>query len=228
MRIPIHRRRRPGRLPVLLPTYLVCSIFRLRWRRRRAGKIVAAPIGEKMTFDPYVLGLFVSGTHSFSKHRYDSIIALKGLGIEGDAHCGVYVKHRYHAAKDPTRPNRRQVHLLQSEVLDEMNGRGFNVHPGDLGENICTRGIDLLTLPKGTLLRVGPEVIVEVTGLRNPCIHIEKFQKDLMAAFIDRTNGGVTYRAGIMGVISEGGRIQTSETIEVQLPEGSYEPLKVV
>jgi MOSC domain-containing protein YiiM len=96
--------------------------------------------------------------------------------------AGRTVQHRSRVAKDSSQPNLRQVHLIHAELFDELRDAGFTVVPGDLGENVTTRGIDLLALPTGTRLRIGAEAMVEVTGLRNPCRQIERFQPGLMAA----------------------------------------------
>jgi MOSC domain-containing protein YiiM len=108
--------------------------------------------------------------HRFSKPSTDEIRLLTGLGVEGDAHAGVTVQHRSRVAADPMQPNLRQVHLIQAELHEELHEQGFGVAPGELGENITTRGLDLLGLPRGTVLRLGDSATVEVTGLRNPCL----------------------------------------------------------
>jgi MOSC domain-containing protein YiiM len=177
---------------------------------------------------PVVVSVHKSDKHEFSKEGADSITLLEGLGVEGDAHCGATIQHRYDKQKDPTKPNLRQVHLIHTELLDEVNGRGFRVLPGDMGENISTRGLDLLALPTGTRLHIG-EAIVEVTGLRNPCIHIEKFQKGLLAEMAVRKPGGVFVRkAGVMGIVVRGGVARANDPIVVVMPEGEHSPLKPV
>src|SRR3954465_7205052 len=146
------------------------------------------------------------GEYSFTKPNRDSIMLLAGLGVEGDVHAGVTVKHRSRVAKDPTQPNLRQVHLIHEELFAEVSEKGFTVAPGDLGENITTRGIDLLGLPAGTLLRIGDDAVVEVTGLRNPCAQIDAFQHGLLKQVLTRdASGGVVRKAGIMGVVRQGG-----------------------
>jgi len=135
--------------------------------------------------------------HAFSKPAQLSIRLRAGLGVDGDAHCGATVKHRSRVARDPTQPNLRQVHLIHAELFEELQARGYTVMPGDLGENITTRGIDLLALPTGTRLHIGREAVVEVTGLRNPCVQLDKFQQGLMAAVLDRdANGALVRKAG--------------------------------
>jgi MOSC domain-containing protein YiiM len=178
---------------------------------------------------PFVLGVFASRKHDFSKPACDSVTLIEGLGIEGDAHLGVTVQHLYDIRRDPTRPNYRQVHLIQAELLDEVNGKGFRVEPGDLGENVSTRGIDLLALPTGTKLHLGDVAIIEVTGLRNPCHQIDTFQKGLQAVVNAKAEGGGTIRrAGVMSVILKGGVVRPNDPIAVELPSGPHKPLKPV
>jgi MOSC domain-containing protein YiiM len=166
-----------------------------------------------------VLSVPASARHSFSKHPLDSIRLLEGLGVEGDAHCGRLVKHRHDVRKDPLRPNLRQVHLLQTELLDEVNERGFSVLPGDLGENITTRGIDLLGLPRDTRLHIGAEAVVEITGLREPCIYIDRFQKGLVAAVVERRpNGELMRKTGVMSIVIRGGTVRPEDKIEIEMP----------
>ncbi len=161
----------------------------------------------------------MSGSHTFSKAAREGIRLLQGLGVEGDAHCGTTVKHRFDVTRDPTKPNLRQVHLLQSELLEELARGGWNVGPGDLGENISTSGIALLALPTGTQLQIGDEAIVEVTGLRTPCLHIDKFQKGLLPAVIERSPSGELIRkVGVMSVVVRGGIVRPGDSIDVQLP----------
>ena len=133
-----------------------------------------------------------SGAHDFSKPPCGSVHLVEGLGVKGDAHLGVTVQHRSHAARDPTRPNLRQVHLLHEELFDELRAKGFNVAPGIMGENVTTNGVDLLRLPKGTKLYLGDEAIVEVTGLRHPCRQLDVYQAGLTGAVLDRDENGAS------------------------------------
>ena len=166
-----------------------------------------------------VIAVARDGSHRFSKKPALSIRLLEGLGVEGDAHMGVTVKHRSRVARDPTVPNLRQVHLMQAELFDELAERGFRVAPADLGENITTRGIDLLGLPEGTLLHIGVSAVVEVTGLRNPCVQIDRFQTGLMDAVLDRdAEGGVVRKSGVMGVVRACGDVHPGDAIRVVLP----------
>ncbi|SNT22887.1 hypothetical protein SAMN05216276_102976 [Streptosporangium subroseum] len=160
-----------------------------------------------------------SATHTFSKVCLPGIRLLTGLGVEGDAHLGVTVKHRSRVAQDPTQPNLRQVHLIQAELHDELRVAGFSVAAGELGENVTTRDVDLLGLPVGALLRLGEEAVVEVTGLRNPCVQIEAFQTGLLKQVVGRDEAGeLVRRAGVMGVVVAGGEVRPGDTIEVELP----------
>lgn len=157
--------------------------------------------------------------HHFSKSNQFSIRLLAGLGVEGDAHAGVTVKHRSRVMVDPTQPNLRQVHLIHTELFEELAAKGFKVAPGDLGENVTTRGVDLLSLPVGTKLHLGDSAIVEVTGLRNPCVQIDRFQPGLMKATLDRdADGNLIRKAGIMSIVLAGGEIRAGDTIRVELP----------
>jgi len=166
-----------------------------------------------------VVSVSASSSHAFSKQMREHITLLVGLGVEGDAHCGSTVKHRSRVARDPAQPNLRQVHLLHEELLAELRASGFAVDPSDLGENITTRGLDLLRLPRGARLRIGSSAVVEVTGLRNPCIQIEHFQKGLKAAVLGRAaDGSLIRKAGVMGVVTAGGHVRPRDEICVQLP----------
>ena len=170
-----------------------------------------------------------SPTHSFAKPNVESIRLVAGLGIEGDAHAGETVRHRYHVKMDPTQPNLRQVHLIHAELFEELAAKGFNVEPGQMGENITTRGIDLLALPTGTRLHLGDSAVVELTGLRNPCVQIDRFQKGLMAAVLDRTGKGqIVRKAGVMGIVLTGGDVSPGNPIAVVLPPEPHRRLKQV
>ncbi|AWW39075.1 MOSC domain-containing protein [Streptomyces cadmiisoli] len=167
-----------------------------------------------------------NGEYSFTKPNRESITLLAGLGVEGDVHAGVTVKHRSRVAQDPTQPNLRQVHLIHEELFAEVGDAGFEVGPGRLGENITTRDIDLLGLPVGALLRIGDDAVVEVTGLRNPCVQIDAFQHGLLKEVVGRDEaGGLVRRAGIMSVVRTGGVVRPGDTIEVELPAGPHRPL---
>jgi MOSC domain-containing protein YiiM len=176
-----------------------------------------------------VIAVSRSPGHTFSKPNEGSIRLLEGLGVEGDAHMGVTVKHRSRVAKDPTAPNLRQVHLVHAELHDELESAGFRLWPGAMGENVMTRGVDLLGLPTGTRLRLGGEAVVEVTGLRNPCRQLNDFQPGLMAATLDRdSDGNLIRNAGIMGIVLAGGEIKPGDKIEVELPSEPHRKLEPV
>ncbi len=171
----------------------------------------------------------LSGSHSFSKATTLSIRLLAGLGVEGDAHCGALVKHRYHVRKDPKRPNLCQVHLLQAELFDELAAKGFDVAPGEMGENITTREIDLLALPTGARLLLGETAVVEVTGLRNPCVQTNQLRPGLMPAVIERRpRGELVRKAGIMGIVIAGGEVVPGDAIRVELPPKPWRALAAV
>lgn len=173
-----------------------------------------------------VLSVGLSANHSFSKQPRDSIMILAGLGVEGDAHAGVNVQHLYLVRKNPHAPNLCQVHLLQAEVFDQLRGQGIQVEPGEMGENITTSGIDLLTLPLGTRLHLGANAIVEVTGLRTPCNQLNKLRPGLMKACMDREpDGSIVRKAGIMAIAVANGLVRANDSIRVELPAGKWTKL---
>ncbi|MGM4917236.1 MOSC domain-containing protein [Tardiphaga sp. 813_E8_N1_3] len=164
--------------------------------------------------------------HHFSKTPSLSIRLLSGLGVEGDGHMGATVKHRYDRRRDPARPNLRQVHLIPSELFDELRAKGFTIQPGDLGENVTTSGIDLAALPTGTRLHLGTSAVIELSGLREPCVLMDRFQQGLKAATEDRdANGNVICKAGVMAIVVSAGDVRPEDTIGVELPEGEQRPL---
>jgi MOSC domain-containing protein YiiM len=157
--------------------------------------------------------------HRFSKPPVDEIVLLAGLGVEGDTHAGVTVQHRSRVAIDPSQPNLRQVHLIHSELFDDLRVRGFDVKPGDLGENITTVGLDLHGLPTDTVLRIGSDAVVRVTGLRNPCLQIEGFRNGLLSEVVVRDDSGaIVRRGGIMGVVMAGGTVRPGDAVVAELP----------
>ena len=176
-----------------------------------------------------VLAVHRARRHEFSKQSADEVVLVEGIGVEGDAHAGVTVQHRSRARFTPRALNLRQVHLLHAELFDEIAADGFAVRPGDLGENITTRDVDLLGLPTGTLVRLGEEAVVEVTGLRNPCVQLDRFQAGLMKRLTPPTpDGGFARLAGIMSIVRVGGTVRAGDRIEVQLPAGRPRALEPV
>jgi MOSC domain-containing protein YiiM len=167
--------------------------------------------------------------HTFSKPSVPWIRLLAGLGVEGDAHLGRTVQHRSRVARDPSQPNLRQVHLIHEELHDELRTRGFEVAPGAIGENVTTRGVDLLGLPTAARLRLGDSAVVELTGLRNPCAQLDRFQRGLMAAVLGRDRDGELVRkAGVMGVVLVSGDVRPGDEISVELPPPPHARLQRV
>lgn len=176
-----------------------------------------------------VEGVSRSRSHSFSKQPQLYIRLLAGLGVEGDAHAGTTVKHRSRVARDPNQPNLRQVHLIHAELLDELRDAGFRVGAGEMGENVTTRGLDLLSLPRRTRLRIGKDAVVELTGLRNPCVQIDRFQPGLLAAVVGRDDAGqIVRKSGVMAIVIAGGDVFAGDAIVVELPDQPHVPLEVV
>lgn len=179
--------------------------------------------------DALVASVGADDAHRFSKPPRDAIRLLAGLGVEGDAHAGETVKHRSRVTKDANQANLRQVHLIHAELFAELAAAGFRVGPGDLGENVLTRGLDLLALPRGARLHIGPEAVVEVTGLRNPCKQIDAFQPGLMRATLGRDEAGALVRkAGVMGIVLRGGVVSVGDRVGVEPPAGARERLEPV
>lgn len=176
-----------------------------------------------------VIAVAASATHTFSKTAQPTIALVAGLGVEGDAHSGVTVKHRSRVARDPTQPNLRQVHLIHGELFTELAAQGFRVEPTQLGENITTEGINLLGLPQGARLHIGDVVVLHVTGLRNPCVQLDRFQPGLMAALVHRLPSGQLIRkAGVMSTVLVGGPVQPGHAIRVELPPEPHRTLERV
>jgi MOSC domain-containing protein YiiM len=176
-----------------------------------------------------VVAVALSSGHRFSKQVAEMIEIVAGVGVSGDAHSGTTVKHRSRVKVDPTQPNLRQVHLIHAELFDEVAEEGFVVNPADLGENITTRGIDVLALPRRSILEIGEAVQLEVTGLRNPCAQIDAFQEGLLkTVLVKRLDGTVVRKTGIMAIALTGGLVRAGDPIRVQLPDLPFLPLERV
>jgi MOSC domain-containing protein YiiM len=176
-----------------------------------------------------VIAVHASPTHAFSKQMTGMIELIAGRGVAGDAHCGETVQHRSRVARDPTQPNLRQVHLMHAEIFTALASSGYAIEPGLLGENITTRGIDLLALPEDAELRIGRDVVLRVTGLRNPCGQLNGIQPGLMDALrVHTPEGKLIRKAGIMSVVLEGGVVRAGDTIRVRLPDGPQRALAPV
>lgn len=176
-----------------------------------------------------VVAVSCSAAHTMAKGNQQAIQMRAGYGVEGDAHAGSTVKHRSRVARNPEQPNLRQVHLIHVELHDELRGAGFDVSPGQMGENITTKGIDLLGLPAGTRLRLGDDALIEITGLRNPCAQLNKVQDGLMAAVLDRDEqGNLIRKAGVMAVVLTGGLVRPGDAVTVELPPPPHRPLEPI
>jgi MOSC domain-containing protein YiiM len=168
-------------------------------------------------------------SHGVGKENESAITLVAGLGVDGDVHAGEKVKHRSRVRKNPDEPNLRQVHLIHAELHEELGGQGFSIKPGEMGENVTTSGVELLTLPAGTRLRLGAEAVVEVKGLRNPCSQLDEIAPGLMKAVLDRdADGKLVHKAGVMGVVLEGGEVRPGDPIEVELPAEPHVRLEPV
>lgn len=178
---------------------------------------------------PIVAAVASGAEHDFSKATQPAIVLIAGVGVDGDAHAGRTVQHLSRKLRTPDAPNLRQVHLIHGELHDELSRLGFDLRPGDMGENITTRGIDLLALPAGTRLGIGADAVVEVTGLRNPCVQLDRHQHGLMAAVLGRAGDGTLIRkAGVMAVVAAGGRVMPGDLIDIVLPPLPHHRLEKV
>ena len=178
---------------------------------------------------PVVEGVSSSPTHTMAKPPRPVITLVAGHGVDGDAHAGPTVKHRSRVEADATQPNLRQVHLIHGELHDRLRAEGFHVDPGQMGENVTTRGVPLLDLPAGTRLHLGPHAVVELTGLRNPCGQLNGIAPGLQSAVLDRDADGELVRlAGVMSVVLQGGDVRPGDRITVALPDGPHEALRPV
>ena len=180
-----------------------------------------------------VLAVHRSGEHTFSKQTVDAVTLLPGLGVDGDAHLGARVKHRSRVAADPNQPNLRQIHLVMSELLDEVVAAGHQVAPGQLGENVTTTGLDLIGLPVGSMLRLGDTALVALTGLRNPCKQIRSIGDGVLRMmFVDGGRygrpGEQVGRTGVMGVVVAGGVVRSGDPVKVRYPAGALTPMQKV
>lgn len=178
---------------------------------------------------PTVVSVNRDDEHRFSKPATEQIVLLAGVGVQGDSHAGVTVQHRSRVARDPSQPNLRQVHLIHAELFDELAEVGFSISPGQLGENITTVGLDLLGLARGTVLHLGSEAIVEITGLRNPCHQLDDCEPGLLKAVLGQDgSGNVVRKAGVMGVVLHGGTVKPGDPIRLEPPLGEHQPLQPV
>lgn len=178
---------------------------------------------------PTVVAVAGDDAHRMTKPVRRRIRLLPGLGVEGDTHAGTTVQHRSRVAKDPSQPNLRQVHLIHAELHDHLRDQGFDVAPGEMGENVTTRGVDLLGLSTGTRLHLGTDAVVEVTGLRNPCCQLDRLHDGLRAAVLGRgPNGELVRLAGVMAVVVSGGTIGPGDAITVAEPALPHRPLQPV
>jgi MOSC domain-containing protein YiiM len=184
----------------------------------------ADQLTEKPVLRGSVVAVALDAKHRFSKIPRLSIILTAGHGVKGDAHYGQFVRHRYLARRKPQAPNLRQVHLIPSELFDAVRKSGFDVSPGNLGENITTAGLDLETLPLNTQLRIGPSANIRLTGLRTPCVLIDRFRFGLKSRLLAETPNP-PFRAGVMAVVSEGGEISPGDPIHAKLPDHPHQPL---
>jgi hypothetical protein len=180
---------------------------------------------DALSLEGTVIAVAADRAHRFSKPTRDRIVLLAGHGVEGDAHGGPFVRHRYLARRRPRVPNLRQVHLIPSELFASLSEAGFEVAAGDLGENITTTGLDLERMPLGTLIEFGPMAMIELTGLRTPCVLIDRFQPGLKRQMLSSDERGPPFKCGVLGVVRSGGRVATGDAARVRLPSSRFRAL---
>lgn len=194
-------------------------------QRRPPQTVAGRPANPEMDCTCHVVGVHSGQKHCFSKTPKDAINLIENIGVEGDAHSGATDQHLFHIKRYGQQPNLRQVHLIPTEFFDDVSEFGHAVRPGDLGENIATKNIDLLSLPTGTCLRIGADALIELTGLRNPCHQIESFQPGLLKHCKVATPTGVVRKAGVMSIVLRGGTVKPGDIIDVTLPPMPHTPL---
>lgn len=176
-----------------------------------------------------VIAVSKSKVHGFSKAVEESITLIEDYGVEGDAHAGKKIQHVFLAKEDPERKNIRQVHLIASELFSDLSDKGFSVSAGQLGENITTQGIDLLSLFTGTRLHIGNDAIVELTALRHPCIQIDEFQKGLLKRVVHKNSDGkIVRKVGVMGIVLAGGVVNPNDDIIIEMPSEPHQDLEYI
>lgn len=181
--------------------------------------------GHDLGLEGRVVAVAADRGHHFSKPTQERIILVEGHGVEGDAHAGPFVRHRYLARRRPRLPNLRQVHLIPSELFSSLLKAGFQVGPGDLGENVTTSGLDLERMPLGTLVELGPSAVVKLTGLRTPCILIDRFRAGLKRQVLSSAETGPPFKSGVLGVVRAGGPLTAGDSARVRVPSSPFQPL---
>ena len=180
------------------------------------------PQAHELSLQGRVVAVAADLGHNFSKPLQDRIVLVEGHGVEGDAHAGPFVRHRYLARRRPGLPNLRQAHLIPSELFASLSDAGFEVRPGELGENITTAGLDLERMPLRTLIELGPTAIVELTGLRTPCVLIDRFQPGLKQQVLSSAETGPPFICGVLGVVRAGGAVAAGDSAQARRPTPSF------
>jgi MOSC domain len=180
---------------------------------------------DALSLQGTVVAVAADRGHRFSKPTRDRIVLLEGHGVEGDAHAGPFVRHRYLARRRPRVPNLRQVHLIPSELFRSLSEAGFEVAAGDLGENITTTGLDLERMPLGTLIEFGLMAMIELTGLRTPCVLIDRFQAGLKRQVLSSDETGPPFKCGVLGVVRSGGPVAAGDAARARLPSSRFRTL---
>ena len=143
--------------------------------------------------DSEILAVCTSPRKHVQKGEVGEVLLVEEKGIDGDAHYGF---------------GHRQVSLLADESIDKMREKGLDdLRPGAFGENLITRGVDLLSLDVGDRLRVGSDVLLEVTQIGKECVD--------RCAIYDAVGDCIMPREGIFTRVVEGGRIKRGDKVTV-------------
>lgn len=140
-----------------------------------------------------VLAVSVSEKKGMRKANVESALAVRDFGLEGDAHAS----SNWH----------RQISLLAIESIDKMRAAGLDVNPGDFAENITTEGIDLVSLPIGTRMKIGGSVVGEVSQIGKKC--------HARCAIYEQAGDCVMPKEGIFIRVLEGGQVRPGDVVEV-------------
>lgn len=169
------------------------------------------PVGGK------VIAVCCNPEPGLPKPVVDTVHLIENWGVEGDYHAGPLVRHRYLAKKDPTKPNMRQVLLMDAVVFADLAQNDIHIGPGMMGENITIEGLAVMQLAVGTRLAIG-SAVVEVTERRSPCYQLNGIDPRLLKAVVTKQDGQAIFKAGIMTRILQGGWVRAGDLVKVLSP----------
>lgn len=142
-----------------------------------------------------IISINISEKKGERKTPVTEVVVLENEGLQGDAHAS----SKWH----------RQVSLLALESVRKMQAMGLDVKPGDFAENITTEGLDLVSLPIETRMKIGDDVIGEVSQIGKEC--------HTRCAIYEQAGDCVMPKEGIFIKVLRGGKIKVGDPIEVKL-----------